>query len=130
MGYGSYVYESINSIKNKICSWVIADMFLCLWVLKFVQSESCNREFSPNTLSWESNLGTSNCFGTHREIFSKSYQIKPKSDCIYHTPIDLEQQTDTSVPLHKYISNEKNIHVQCPANKFLLHACRQTDRWT
>ena len=26
----------------------------------------------------------------HREIFSKSYQIKPKSDCIYHFPIDLE----------------------------------------
>ena len=27
---------------------------------------------------------------THREIFSKSYQIKLKSDCIYHFPIDLE----------------------------------------
>ena len=26
---------------------------------------------------------------THREIFSKSYKIKPKSDCIYHFPIDL-----------------------------------------
>jgi len=26
----------------------------------------------------------------HREIFSKSYWIKPKSDCIYHFPIDLE----------------------------------------
>ena len=25
---------------------------------------------------------------THREFFSKSYQIKPKSDCIYHFPID------------------------------------------
>ena len=31
----------------------------------------------------------------HREIFSKSYQIKPKSDCIYHFPIDLEQQTNS-----------------------------------
>ena len=30
---------------------------------------------------------------SHREIFSKSYQIKPESDCIYHAPIDLEQQT-------------------------------------
>ena len=27
---------------------------------------------------------------THKEIFLKSYQIKPKSDCIYHFPIDLE----------------------------------------
>ena len=27
---------------------------------------------------------------TYREIFSKFYQIKPKSDCIYHAPIDLE----------------------------------------
>ena len=26
---------------------------------------------------------------THREIFSKSYQINLKSDCIYHAPIDL-----------------------------------------
>ena len=31
---------------------------------------------------------------THREIFSKSYQINPKSDSIYHFPTDLEQQTD------------------------------------
>ena len=31
---------------------------------------------------------------TPRVIFSKSY-IKSKSDCIYHFPIDLEQQTDT-----------------------------------
>ena len=27
---------------------------------------------------------------THREIFSKSYYIKLKSDCNYHFPIDLE----------------------------------------
>ena len=26
---------------------------------------------------------------THREIISKSYEIKPKSDCIYQYPIDL-----------------------------------------
>ena len=26
----------------------------------------------------------------HREIISKYYQIKPKSDCIYHFPTDLE----------------------------------------
>ena len=26
----------------------------------------------------------------HREIFSKSYKIKPKSECIYNFPIDLE----------------------------------------
>ena len=29
-------------------------------------------------------------FCTRREIFSKSYEIKPKSDCIYHAPIDSE----------------------------------------
>ena len=28
--------------------------------------------------------------GTHRDILSKSYSIKSKSDCIYHFPIDLE----------------------------------------
>ena len=27
---------------------------------------------------------------THREFFSKSYWLKPKSDCIYYFPIDLE----------------------------------------
>ena len=31
----------------------------------------------------------------HRKIFSKYYWIKPKSDCIYHLPIDLEHQTDS-----------------------------------
>ena len=25
-----------------------------------------------------------------REIFPESYQINPKSDCIYHPPIDLD----------------------------------------
>ena len=29
-------------------------------------------------------------FTTQREIFLKSYQIKPKSECIYHFLIDLE----------------------------------------
>ena len=32
----------------------------------------------------------------HRDFFSKSYQIKPKSDCIYHFPIDLEQKCSLS----------------------------------
>ena len=27
----------------------------------------------------------------------KSYQIKPESDCINHSPIDLEQQTDVDL---------------------------------
>ena len=31
---------------------------------------------------------------THGEIFSKSYQINPISDCIYHFSIYLEQKTD------------------------------------
>ena len=32
---------------------------------------------------------------SYREIFSKPYEIKLKSDCIYHFPTDLEHQTDT-----------------------------------
>ena len=40
--------------------------------------------------------GTFVIFGSHTEFFfSKSYWIKLKSDCIYHAPIDLEQQTDS-----------------------------------
>ena len=35
--------------------------------------------------------------GTHREIFPKSYQMKPKSDCIYHFPIDSEHKRTASV---------------------------------
>ena len=30
----------------------------------------------------------------HTEFFSKVYYINPKPYCIYHAPIDLEQQTD------------------------------------
>ena len=33
--------------------------------------------------------------GTHRQIFSESYLIKPKSDCIYRFPINLEQNGST-----------------------------------
>ena len=29
---------------------------------------------------------------THREIFSKSYQIKQKSDCIYRVQVDFEHK--------------------------------------
>ena len=43
----------------------------------------------------------------HTEIFSKSYQIKPKSDCIYHFPIDLEQQTE-SVPSFAVSNQSEN----------------------
>ena len=35
-------------------------------------------------------FGSCPLFPTLREIFSKFYQIKPKSDCICHFPIDLE----------------------------------------
>ena len=27
----------------------------------------------------------------HREFFSESYKIKPKSDCIYHVPIEMKK---------------------------------------
>ena len=64
---------------------------------------------------------------THREIFSKSYQIKPKSDCIYHAPIDLEQQTNTvcllfqinrkmvnSQPICREVQAFRNVFFQSP----------------
>ena len=35
---------------------------------------------------------------THREIFLKFYQIKPKSDCIYHFMINLESNGRPLVP--------------------------------
>ena len=38
---------------------------------------------------------------THREIFSKSYQIRPKLDCIYHAPIEMEpNEHPFAVPNH------------------------------
>ena len=47
-------------------------------------------------------------FSAHREICSKSYQIKQKSDCIYHFPINLE-------PNGRVVS-KIFISVQLPAN--------------
>ena len=46
---------------------------------------------------------------THWEMFLKYYQIKPKTDCIYHAPIDLEQQTD-SIRLLLTLSTSMNFH--------------------
>ena len=40
-------------------------------------------------------------------MFPKSYDIKLKSDCIYHAPIDLEQQTDVSVGVPNQSENGK-----------------------
>ena len=37
----------------------------------------------------------------HREIFLKFYQIKPKSDCIHHFPIDL-RTTDSVCLLFQF----------------------------
>ena len=51
--------------------------------------------FSSLGWQWEPwNASLCRAWFAHREIFSKSYQIKLKSDCIYHTPINLEQQKD------------------------------------
>ena len=52
---------------------------------------------APNCFDPENvqNITILHCTNTHREIFSEFYQIKSKSDCIYHFPIDFEQQTDT-----------------------------------
>ena len=43
-----------------------------------------------NSLAQSFLRSISACGGTHREIFSESYSLKPKSDCIYHFLIDLE----------------------------------------
>ena len=39
-------------------------------------------------------------FPAHREIFSKSCYIKPKSDCIYHLRIDLDVCLDPNQSVH------------------------------
>ena len=38
----------------------------------------------------------------HRKLFSKSYQIKLKSYCIYHVPIDLEHTNR----MHRIFAND------------------------
>ena len=38
-----------------------------------------------------------------REIKPESYYIKPKSDCIYHAPIDLELPTDICLVFQIYL---------------------------
>ena len=53
----------------------------CLAVLWIIKS------FKETSILFPVMVSTS-C-GKHREIFPKSYQIKPKSDCIYHFSIYL-----------------------------------------
>ena len=40
--------------------------------------------------SWERGMGVFQFEAVHNEILSKYYLIKPKSECMYHAPIDLE----------------------------------------
>ena len=42
------------------------------------------------SLAWDAQHAKMDERRTRREIFSKYYQINPKSDCIYHFPCDLE----------------------------------------
>ena len=50
-----------------------------------------NQDISGACTLWGHGENRPNIFCTkRREIFSKSHQIKPKSDCIYYAPIDLE----------------------------------------
>ena len=46
---------------------------------------------------------------THREILSEYCQIKPKSDCIYIFPIDLEQQTKYRLVPNKLKNGKYNL---------------------
>ena len=47
--------------------------------------------------------------GHTRKIFSKSYKNNPKSDCIYHYPIDLEQQTDVRLLPNQSVHGKYNL---------------------
>ena len=47
----------------------------------------------------------------HREIFSKSYWINPKSDFIYHFPVDLEPNRHSLVPNQAENSKKNPISV-------------------
>ena len=59
---------------------------------------------------------------THREIFSKSCWIKPKSDCIYHFPIDLEyKRTCPFVFLYGHV---------CFLNQMEFHFVQKIERKT
>ena len=52
----------------------------------------------------------------------KSYQIKPKSDCIYHALIDLEQQTDVCL-VGNQSENDKYNLIAVQFNKISLRVC-------
>ena len=41
-------------------------------------------------VEWMDGQPDINLFGVHREIFSESCRFRPKLDCIYHFPVDLE----------------------------------------
>ena len=62
------------------------------------------RQYIPWNVNYEGALRKLGLFGEsfattgvrkRRQIFSKSYQVKPKSDCIYYFPIYLEHQMNT-----------------------------------
>ena len=76
-------------------------MYLCETSLSRIIMRTClasllSVTLPPHIVCW-----------AHGELFSKSWQIKPKSDCIYHASIDLEQQTDTHRPFSCSKSIEK-----------------------
>ena len=60
---------------------------------------------------------------THREIFSKSYQIKSKSDCIHHAPVDLEYQTNVHLYLNQSENGKYNL-ISVWFSKISLHAAQ------
>ena len=45
----------------------------------------------------------------HREIFSESYQIKPKSDCIYHFPNYLDSNVRVRLDSNKSENGKYNL---------------------
>ena len=98
-------------ILHRVCVLILRRAYVlilrCAYVPHYhAYSTSCVCSYSTSCLCphWWRDLGTctiSCCSdkprkyrtddkSTHWEFFSKSYQINPKSDCIYYIPIDLE----------------------------------------
>ena len=84
--------------RSKKCNYKFGSMWQCRQKdssLKILQKQKCFFLCRKSEFFCLSEIGLTESTklppSTHREIFSESYWIKPKSDCIYHFPIDLEQ---------------------------------------
>ena len=72
------------------------------------RKENCHHDHIPFTVKGNGNTVFSvHVVRTHREIFLKSYQINPKSYCIYHFPIDLEPNGQCPFAILNQSENDK-----------------------